>query len=112
MTALDPAALRDWIGRTERRVDRVTAAPIAALSATLDRDDPEPRAGTAVPPPWHWLCFTPRTPQHDIGPDGHATFLAKGSSAGAELYVTRLLANGFRFDPTVGTLHGRSDISY
>ena len=72
LTVLDPAALRDWIGRTERRVDRVTAAPLAALSATLDRDDPEPRAGTAVPPPWHWLFFTPLTPQHDIGPDGHA----------------------------------------
>ena len=63
---------RDWIGRTERRVDRVTAAPIAALSATLDRDDPEPRAGTAVPPLWHWLYFTPLTPQHELGPDGHA----------------------------------------
>jgi 3-methylfumaryl-CoA hydratase len=72
LTVLDPAALRDWIGHTERRVDRVTAAPLAALAATLDRDDPEPRAGTAVPPPWHWLYFTPLTPQHDIGPDGHA----------------------------------------
>jgi 3-methylfumaryl-CoA hydratase len=65
-------AWRDWIGRTERRVDRVTAAPIAALSATLDRDDPLPRPGTAVPPLWHWLYFTPLTPQHEIGPDGHA----------------------------------------
>ena len=70
--ALDAAALRDWIGRTERRVDVVTAAPIAALAATLDRDDPEPRAGTAVPPLWHWLYFTPLAPQHDLGPDGHA----------------------------------------
>ena len=70
--ALDAATLRDWIGRTERRVDRVTATPIAALSATLDRDDPQPRAGTAVPPLWHWLYFTPLTPQHDVGPDGHA----------------------------------------
>jgi 3-methylfumaryl-CoA hydratase len=63
---------RDWIGRTERRVDRITAAPLAALSATLDRDDPAPRDGTAVPPLWHWLYFTPLTPQHEIGPDGHA----------------------------------------
>jgi len=69
---VDANAWRDWIGRTERRVDRVTAAPIAALSATLDRDDPEPRAGTAVPPLWHWLYFTLVTPQHEIGPDGHA----------------------------------------
>ena len=70
--AFDASTLRDWIGRSERRVDRVTATPIAALSATLDRDDPEPRAGTAVPPLWHWLYFTPLTPQHEIGPDGHA----------------------------------------
>jgi 3-methylfumaryl-CoA hydratase len=69
---VDANPWRDWIGRTERRVDRVTAAPLAALSATLDRDDPEPRPGTAVPPPWHWLFFTPLTPQHELGPDGHA----------------------------------------
>jgi 3-methylfumaryl-CoA hydratase len=69
--APDAAALRDWIGRTERRVDRITAAPLAALAATLDRDDPEPRDGTAVPPLWHWLYFTPIAPQRDLGPDGH-----------------------------------------
>ena len=69
---VDANPWRDWIGRSERRVDRVTAAPLAALAATLDRDDPEPRPGTAVPPPWHWLYFTPLTPQHDLGPDGHA----------------------------------------
>jgi 3-methylfumaryl-CoA hydratase len=68
----DPNAWKDWIGRTERRVDRVTAAPIAALSATLDRDDPAPAPGDPVPPLWHWLYFTPVTPQHEIGPDGHA----------------------------------------
>ncbi len=35
---LDP--LRDWIGKTETRADTVTAWPAAALSATLDRNDP------------------------------------------------------------------------
>ncbi|MEO8485890.1 MAG: MaoC family dehydratase N-terminal domain-containing protein [Betaproteobacteria bacterium] len=68
----DASPWRDWIGRTERRVDRVAAAPLAALSATLDRDDPEPHDGDPVPPLWHWLLFTPVTPQHGIGPDGHA----------------------------------------
>ena len=68
----DPNAWRDWIGRSERRVDRVTAAPLAALSATLDRDDPAPAPGDPVPPLWHWLYFTPLTPQREIGPDGHA----------------------------------------
>jgi 3-methylfumaryl-CoA hydratase len=70
--AVDLDLLRGWIGRTETRVDQATAAPIAALSATLDRDDPVPRPGTAVPPLWHWTYFTPLARQSDIGPDGHA----------------------------------------
>jgi 3-methylfumaryl-CoA hydratase len=68
---LDPNTWRDWIGRTESRTDLVTAVPWAALSATLDRDDPAPVPGTEVPPLWHWLYFLPIGPQHDIGPDGH-----------------------------------------
>ena len=64
--------LREWIGRTETRSDLVTPAPLAALSATLDRADPAPASGTAVPPLWHWLYFTPLAPQSEIGPDGHA----------------------------------------
>jgi 3-methylfumaryl-CoA hydratase len=68
----DLTHLREWIGRTETRTDEVTAAPIAALAATLDRADPPPTAGTPVPPLWHWLFFTPLAPQSEIGPDGHA----------------------------------------
>jgi 3-methylfumaryl-CoA hydratase len=64
--------LREWIGRTETRIDHATAAPIAALSATLDRDDPVPLPGSDVPPLWHWLYFLPLAKQSDIGPDGHA----------------------------------------
>ncbi len=63
--------LRSWIGRTESRTDRATAAPVAALSATLDRGDPEPVDGTAVPPLWHWLYFLPSSPLSEAGPDGH-----------------------------------------
>jgi 3-methylfumaryl-CoA hydratase len=62
---------RDWIGRTERRSDLVTPAPLAMLSATLDRDDPEPMPGSEVPPLWHWLYFLPVARQSEIGPDGH-----------------------------------------
>jgi 3-methylfumaryl-CoA hydratase len=65
-------AWQDWLGRTERRVDFASAAPLAALAATLDRDEPEPEAGADVPPLWHWLYFTPRALQREIGPDGHA----------------------------------------
>ena len=70
--AVDLNYLREWIGRTENRVDHATAAPIAAMSATLDREDPEPKPGTDVPPLWHWTYFTPLARQSAIGPDGHA----------------------------------------
>ena len=69
---LDAEALRGWIGRTETRRDTATAAPLAALSALLDRDDPPPRAGDAAPPLAHWLYFLPMYRESDAGPDGHA----------------------------------------
>ncbi|MEY4219173.1 MAG: hypothetical protein RL686_1680, partial [Pseudomonadota bacterium] len=50
-------------------------APMRGLSATLDRNDPEPKLGDALPPLWHWLYFLPHTQQSQLGPDGHA---AKG----------------------------------
>ena len=65
--------LRAWIGRSERRSDTVTAAPLAGLAATLDRiDDPEPQPGDALPPLAHWLYFLPQAAQREIGADGHA----------------------------------------
>jgi 3-methylfumaryl-CoA hydratase len=64
--------LREWRGKTESRSDQVTAAPIAALSATLDRDDPYPQPGDPLPPLWHWLYFLPIPRQSELGPDGHA----------------------------------------
>ncbi len=64
--------LRDWIGRQETRRDVLAATPVAALSATLDRDDPPPAPGTALPPLWHWLYFTPLTRHSELGADGHA----------------------------------------
>ena len=66
------AELRNWVGRTETRLDRVTAAPVAAMSATLDRDDAQPASGSEVPPLWHWMYFTPLARQSEIGADGHA----------------------------------------
>lgn len=69
---LDIASLQTWVGRTETRTDQITTAPITALSATFDRDDPEPRPGDPLPPLWHWLYFLPRDRQSDLAPDGHA----------------------------------------
>ncbi|MBL8331901.1 MAG: MaoC family dehydratase N-terminal domain-containing protein [Rubrivivax sp.] len=63
--------LKTWTGRSETRSDLVTAAAQAAMSATLDRDDPPPQAGDAVPPLWHWLYFMPLVRASEIGDDGH-----------------------------------------
>jgi len=67
---IDIDHLRTWIDRTSVHDDRVTAVPLQALSATLDRDDPTP---TQVPPCWHWLYFLPLARQSEIGADGHPT---------------------------------------
>jgi len=69
--ATDLNRLQEWVGRTEERADRVTASSLAALSATLDREDPEPLPGSDVPPLWHWLYFNPAVKQSELGPDGH-----------------------------------------
>ncbi|MBK6558661.1 MAG: MaoC family dehydratase N-terminal domain-containing protein [Comamonadaceae bacterium] len=64
--------LQSWVGRTETLTDDITAGPVRGLSATLDRDDAPPQAGTVLAPLWHWLYFLPRHRQSELGPDGHA----------------------------------------
>jgi 3-methylfumaryl-CoA hydratase len=63
--------LREWVGKTETRADTITAWPVAALSATLDRNDPAPKPGDELPPAWHWLYFLDAKPASELGPDGH-----------------------------------------
>ena len=72
MDAATLAHLQTWQGQSEVLEDLITPAPLRALSATLDRDDPLPHAGTELPPLWHWLFFLPHHRQSEIGPDGHA----------------------------------------
>ena len=69
--SVDIAHLRSWIGRTETLEDTVGSFPMSALSATLDRDDPQPSPGDVLPELWHWLYFLPRARQSEIGEDGH-----------------------------------------
>jgi len=64
--------LQSWVGRTETLTDDITAGPVRGLSATLDRDDAPPQAGTVLAPLWHWLYFLPQHRQSELGPDGHA----------------------------------------
>ena len=99
MTPNDP---RQWIGRCADAEDVVTAAPLAGLSATLDRDDPPPRPGDEVPPGGHWLYFLPRTPASELAEDGHARRggflppvpLARRMWAGGRLQLQRPLTVG------------------
>jgi 3-methylfumaryl-CoA hydratase len=72
MSPVDRINVTDWIGRSETRSDAVTAGPVAALSATLDRDDPPPQPGDPLPALWHWLFFLDRYRASELGPDGHA----------------------------------------
>ena len=72
MPSIEIDRLKDWIGRSETVEDVVTPVPVAALSATLHRDDPRPRPGDPLPPLWHWLYFLPLHRQSEIGADGHA----------------------------------------
>ena len=66
------AELQSWVGRTEVLHDSITAAPVAGLSATLDRDDAPPVSGTPLPELWHWLYFLPHHRQCELSEDGHA----------------------------------------
>jgi 3-methylfumaryl-CoA hydratase len=63
--------LRQWVGSSVVLLDQVTPAPIAALSATLDREDPAPQPGDPLPPLWHWLYSLAPRRQSEIGADGH-----------------------------------------
>lgn len=69
---MDVAQLQKWVGKTETASAPLTPTPIAALSATLDIDNPAPHAGDAVPPLWHWLFLLPIHRQSELGPEGHA----------------------------------------
>ncbi len=95
-SGLDIAHLRQWIGSTETRVERLAAFPANALAATLDRDDAEYHDGDALPPLWHWLHFLSATPLAGVGPDGHA---ARGGFLPPVPLPRRMWAGSrFRFD--------------
>ncbi len=63
--------LRQWVGRKEAHRDLATAWPLAALSATLDRDDPPLCEGDAIPEGWHWSYFLETALARELAHDGH-----------------------------------------
>ena len=103
---IDLEHLQQWIGKTERHTDTITATPVAALSATLDRDDPLPRNGDPLPVLWHWLYFLPVHKHSEIGPDGHSKRggflppvpLPRRMWAGSRLQFNHLLRIGDRIE--------------
>ena len=71
MSEMNFEQLREWIGKTESANDTITAWPVAALAATLNRTEAEPVRGDVLPPCWHWLYFLEAKPLAELGPDGH-----------------------------------------
>ncbi|MCP4327103.1 MAG: acyl-CoA dehydrogenase [Alphaproteobacteria bacterium] len=67
----DLERLAEWVGRAETTQDVVTARKVAAMAATLDRDDPPPQDGDPLPPLWHWMFHAPIVRVSEVGPDGH-----------------------------------------
>ncbi|MGM0559760.1 MAG: FAS1-like dehydratase domain-containing protein [Pseudomonadota bacterium] len=68
MTETDLTA---WIGRQEKREDRIDANRANGLRATLESPDAGFREGDALPPLWHWAYFWDIAGQSELGPDGH-----------------------------------------
>ena len=68
---VDIAHLKTWIGKTESRSERLAPFPANALSATLDRDDPEFVDGTDLPPMWHLIYCLTAAKIAKLGYDGH-----------------------------------------
>jgi len=63
-------ALQGWVGRVAESTDIVTASPLVRMSAWLDREDPIPRKGDAVPPGWHYLFCLSQMPQRHLTHEG------------------------------------------
>jgi 3-methylfumaryl-CoA hydratase len=65
--------LRQWIGRSEKASDIVTAQLVRGLRATLFMDIGTPKPGDAAPSTAHWCLAQPVYPMSELGPDGHPT---------------------------------------
>jgi 3-methylfumaryl-CoA hydratase len=102
MSASETERLRAWVGRKESKADTVTPWPVVGLTATLDRNDPAPGPGDAIPPGWHWLYFLEARPVSELGQDGHprvggflpATGLPRRMWAGGRIDFRRPLRIG------------------
>jgi 3-methylfumaryl-CoA hydratase len=70
---LDLDHLRQWIGRTSKASDVVTAHLVQGLRATLFQEIGDPEVGDAAPFTVHWCLGQPVFAMSQLGPDGHPT---------------------------------------
>jgi len=61
-----------WIGRTEVVEDDVSPATAQAAAVTFDEGAVQFRTGVELPPLWHWFYFLHKSPQSQLGSDGHS----------------------------------------
>jgi len=71
VTAVAIEELQRWMGRTQSRSDVITAAPVGALSATLDYEYSRALPGATLPACWHWLYFQDAIAASGLAEDGH-----------------------------------------
>ena len=72
MPDIDIEYLQQWVGRMHTRCDVIAAAPVAALSASLNLPATRAVLGEPLPACWHWLYFHDLVPTAQLTPDGHA----------------------------------------
>ena len=60
-----------WEGKSWEQQDIIDGGLVAGMSATLDRNDSQPKKGDVLPPCWHWMYFRDNTRQSKLGKDGH-----------------------------------------
>ena len=70
---LDLDHLRQWIGRTSKASDIVTAQLVKGLRATLFEEIGEPKPGDPAPWTVHWCLAQPVFPMSALSADGHPT---------------------------------------
>jgi 3-methylfumaryl-CoA hydratase len=72
MADIDIESLQQWVGSLQTRCDVISAAPVAALSASLNLPAMRASVGEMLPACWHWLYFHDIVPTAELTADGHA----------------------------------------
>lgn len=70
---VDIEALRRHIGKKIEELDVATAAPLAGLIVTFDRNEAPPKEGEAIQPGWHLAYFLAMSRKAALGADGLPT---------------------------------------